>query len=156
MQNEKTKKTKWALRLAGVLVVTILLAVITLFAIKSQNDLQTVLINDIKISVEIATTSQQQARGLCCRTTLKDGHGMLFMYSQPGVHRFWMKDTLIPLDMYWIDKSNKIIHIEHNVQPSSYPKTFGPEADSLYVLETNAGFAEARNIRVGDIAEFDF
>jgi uncharacterized membrane protein (UPF0127 family) len=66
-----------------------------------------------------------------------------------------MKDTRIPLDMYWINSEKKIIHIEHSVQPDSYPKSYGPKEPSQYVLETNAGFAKANNIQVGDVVQFE-
>ncbi len=154
MQNEKTKKTKWALKFVAVVTVVLFSGVLIFFATKSQNDVMTVTINKAELVVEIATTSQEKTQGLCCRDSLPQNHGMLFVYEKPGTHQFWMKDTRIPLDMYWIDASKKIIHIEHSVQPETYPQTFGPEALSQYILETNAGFARAHNIRVGDMVEF--
>ena len=125
-----------------------------IIATKSQNSLKMLTINDTKLSIEIATSSQEKQTGLCCRESLPEYRAMLFVYDSPGNHRFWMKDTKIPLDMYWINSKKKIIYIEHSVQPSSYPKTFGPEDESQYVLETNAGFAKKHNINIGDTINF--
>ena len=155
MQNEKTKKTKWALRLRLSIVILVILVASIIIAINSQNQKPTLTINYTVINIEIATTSQEKSRGLCCRKGLVKNSGMLFVYDKPGDYRFWMKDTLIPLDMYWIDSDKKIVHIEHSVQPSSYPKTFGTNIPSKYILETNAGFAKASSIKVGDTVKFD-
>lgn len=155
MQSEKTKKTKWALRLVGLFVASLVFITLIFFATKSHNDFMTLKINNVELQTEIATTSQEKSRGLCCRDSLPQNRGMLFVYDSPGDYRFWMKDTLIALDMYWIDANKKIVHIEQNVQPSSYPKTYGTETESRYVLETNAGFAKRHNIKVGDTAAFN-
>ena len=79
---------------------------------------------------------------------------MLFVYNKPGDYRFWMKDTKIPLDMFWINSDKQIVHIEKDVQPSSYPESFGSEEPAQYVLETNAGFAKKYQIQNRDIVAF--
>lgn len=79
---------------------------------------------------------------------------MLFVYDEPGDYRFWMKDTKIPLDMFWIDSNKQIVHIERDVQPSSYPKSFGSTKPAKYVLETNAGFADKYKIKNRDNVAF--
>lgn len=136
------------------------LAIVTLFsrhnnATESQNVYSTVTINSKVMNVEIANTSQKHQSGLCCRDRLDPNSGMLFIYESPAVHRFWMKDTRIPLDMYWIDANSKIFFIEENVQPESYPKTFGPIEPSQFVLETNAGYAKNNGIKVGQAVDFE-
>lgn len=153
MQNDVTKKTKLARRLlVGAVAVIVGLSVL-FFAIKSQNELPSVEIGDVVIPVEIAKSSQEKQKGLCCRDSLPENQGMLFVYEKPGNYRFWMKDTRIPLDMYWISSEKKIVYIEQNVQPSSFPKQFGPDIEAQYVLETNTGFAIKHAIRVGDTVE---
>ncbi len=119
-----------------------------------QKNGNSVLIGDNKIYVDIAKTQLQQQKGLCCREKLDANRGMLFVYDTPGEYKFWMKDTLIPLDMYWINAEKKIIYIEKNVQPESYPVSFGPNKPAQYVLETNAGYADKRGIKVGDFVTF--
>jgi hypothetical protein len=127
--------------------------VVVFFATTLQKN-TIITINTTKISIETATTSQKRARGLCCRSSLPKNSGMLFIYDQPGNYRFWMKDTHIALDMYWIDSKKQIIHIEHNVKPETYPKSFGTEKRAQYILETNAGFAKMHAISVGDRVDF--
>jgi len=153
MQNVKTKKIKWALSFS--LVASTILVIVLFFATRSQNGFKTVLINGTKIHVEIATTSQDKEKGLCCRDSLPENQGMLFVYEKPGSYRFWMKDTKIPLDMYWLNPTKKIVHIEHDVDPKTYPKSFGTNIPSQFILETNAGFAKAHNIQIGDTIVFE-
>lgn len=80
---------------------------------------------------------------------------MLFVYDMPGSYAFWMKDTRIPLDIMWLNSEKEIVHIESNVQPASYPKTFVPKMPAQYVLETNAGYAQKYTIKIGDRVEFE-
>jgi len=115
---------------------------------------QTLLVNNNVLNIEIANTPQEREHGLCCRKLLPANAGMLFVYDMPGDYHYWMKDTLIPLDMYWIDASKTIIHIESNVPPASYPKIFGASSPALYVLETNAGYAAKHKIQVGSRVSF--
>lgn len=103
-------------------------------------------------SVELATTPQQQEQGLMYRQSLGKNNGMLFIFPNEGVYPFWMKNTLIPLDMIWIDKSDKVVFISENVQPCKVeicPITI-PAAEATYVLEVNAGAAKEIGLKVGD------
>jgi uncharacterized membrane protein (UPF0127 family) len=124
-------------------------------ATKSHKNIPHVTIKDTIIKVEIANSSQKQKEGLCCRDYLQKDSGMLFVYERPVILKFWMKDTRIPLDMYWINEKKEIIYIEQNVRPESYPKSFGPAIPALYVLETNAGYAKEHGIHVGQIVQLD-
>ena len=65
-----------------------------------------------------------------------------------------MKDTRIPLDMFWIDSDKRIVHIEKNVQPSSFPKSYVSSQSAQYVLETNAGYANEYHISNRDDVAF--
>lgn len=133
----------------------VLLGVIGYFAIQSQKHIAPLSIGGQELTVEIANTSQKRSQGLCCRESLADGQGMLFVYDQPGDYRFWMKDTLIPLDIFWIDADKRIVHIEESVQPESYPESFGSPEPAQYVLETKAGFAKQYDIKNRDKVAFD-
>jgi uncharacterized membrane protein (UPF0127 family) len=154
MQNEKTKKIKSALNFGGAIFIIITTLVVIKFAKTSQNQAQKLKINNTTINIEIAKTSQEKAKGLCCRDSLSPNGGMLFVYDRPDYYAFWMKDTKIPLDIYWIDSGKQIIHIEENILPSSYPKAYVSKQAAQYVLETNAGFAKTHNIKVGDNVAF--
>jgi uncharacterized membrane protein (UPF0127 family) len=155
MQNAKTKKTKLARRLylilAGVLFAGALF--IVFFATDSQK-YTSIQINGSIVNAEIATDSQKQKKGLCCRDSLDANSGMLFVYNKPGNYSFWMKDTQIPLDIIWINSSKNIVHIEADVQPESFPETFSSEDLAQYVLEVNAGWIGENGISVGDQATF--
>lgn len=154
MLSERTKRIRLGHKLAVGVGLIVVIIVVT-FAIKSQNADSTVVINSHKINIEIATTSQEKARGLCCRDSLPENSGMLFVYDTPGLYSFWMKDTQVPLDMYWINEDKKIVHIEHNVSPDSYPRQYVSENPAKYILETNAGYARRHGISVGNKVEIN-
>ncbi|MBI3611149.1 MAG: DUF192 domain-containing protein [Nitrospirae bacterium] len=108
------------------------------------------------LRVEIARTPVEQARGLMFRATLPEDHGMLFIFDRTEAHRFWMKNTLIPLDIVWMDQRKRIIHIEYQVPPCKRDPcpVYGPSAESLYVLEVNAGVAQKGGLRIGTALPF--
>ena len=107
--------------------------------------------------VELAETVDEKVRGLMFREHLDPDKGMLFVYQEEGRRSFWMKNTLIPLDIIWIDEDKKAVFIAVDVQPSgSEPHpTINPDVDAKYVLELNAGTAEKIGLAVGDKLEFD-
>ncbi len=108
------------------------------------------------ISVEIARTMDEQTRGLQGRESLADHTGMLFIFDTPQPYRFWMKDTLIPLDMIWLNSNQHVVYVSANVPPcKNMPcATYGPSVSAQYVLELNANSAAALGIKVGSKAEF--
>ena len=108
------------------------------------------------VVVELALTNQQLQDGLQYRKSLEQGHGMLFVFEKPVEVKFWMKNTLIPLDMIWMDKDKKVLFIKKNAPPclEEICPSYGPDQAAHYVLEVNAGFASAYNVEVGDKAEF--
>ena len=89
------------------------------------------------------------------RTELDKDKGMLFIFDKEGIYPFWMKNTLIPLDMIWIDSSNKVVFISQNVQPckSLICPVIIPSASAKYVLEINAGICEELGLKIGDEVE---
>lgn len=131
------------------------LLLVLYIATVSQKTVTTPLsIKNREFTVEIANTSQKRERGLCCRDSLPADRGMLFVYDSPGDHRFWMKDTRIPLDMIWIDSGKRIVHIEESVQPETYPKSFSADKPAKYVLELNAGTAKKYGFQNRDKVAF--
>lgn len=115
-------------------------------------------IRSASLRVELAQTSEELQRGLQYRDSLPKDQGMLFIFPQNVEAMFWMKNTLFPIDILWIDENRKIIHIEKNVPPcfEQICPTYGPKESVLYVLEANPGFADAHGIAVGDEAVFSF
>jgi len=108
------------------------------------------------INIEVVTDSPDLVRGLKFRSRLKLDAGMLFVFSQRDVHKFWMKDTWIPLDMIWLDDEKRIIDIVTNVPPCQDDPcpSYGQNILSRYVLEINAGQAERWKLSIGDEAKF--
>lgn len=140
--------------IVSLLVVSLGILVFCIVSKRSDNLDTFVEINKETLQVKIATTSQEKEKGLCCRDSLPQNEGMLFVYDQPTDLRFWMKDMRFPLDMIWIDHNKKIVHIEQDVKPSSYPKVFSAKTLAQYVLETNANYVSKHNIKVGDAVSF--
>lgn len=104
-------------------------------------------------SIELATTGQQRARGLMDRTSMPADHGMLFVFAQQSPQSFWMKDTLIPLDMLYFDKDRKLVSMQLNAPPcKGMPcPEFPSNVPAKYVLELNAGTAMKIGAKVGDV-----
>lgn len=122
-----------------------------MLAVRSVSSLSTTTatLGGVSLTVELATTSAAQQLGLGGRTNLPANHAMLFIFKTPGYYGFWMKDTLIPLDMFWLDGSSTVVSFKEDIQPDTYPEVFYPEVPARYVLETNAGFAVAHGIATG-------
>jgi uncharacterized membrane protein (UPF0127 family) len=128
-------------------------------SINSDNKIEQLrlLINNTHIVVELATTSAQIIKGLSGRLSLEPDHGMLFIFSQPSIYRFWMPDMHFPLDMIWIN-NNKVVDISHNVSNDFDPVNptyYKPKEPAQYVLEVNANFSKKNNIKIGDIVKFE-
>ena len=91
------------------------------------------------------------------RQSLPDNRGMLFVFPDENDRSFWMRNTLIPLDMIWIDDGRRIAHIAHDVPPCkadpcpSYP----PNAKAKYVLEVAAGVAARHGLANGQVLRFE-
>ena len=105
----------------------------------NSNNKTTIKINEQNIIAEIAKSDQERATGLMYRETLKPNHGMLFILENSDFHGFWMKNTLIPLDIIWIDEHKKIVDIK-SVDPCVVEncETYFPKEKAKYVLEVNA------------------
>jgi len=74
---------------------------------------------------------------------------MLFVFPKDYKYGFWMKDMLMPVDIFWLDDKGHVVSIAQNVATSTYPNVFYPTEPSRYVLETVAGFARAHDIATG-------
>ena len=103
-------------------------------------------------SVELATTPEDQALGLMFRDSMADDHGMLFLFPSAATRSFWMKNTRIPLDIFYFDENLKLVSVSENAKPCrveqcpAYPST-GP---ARYVLELNGGKALELGVKPGD------
>lgn len=102
-----------------------------------------------QITVEIADTPQTRRIGLMFRRALDEDEGMIFLYDDPGPVSMWMKNTYIPLDMFFVRKDGIIHRIEKHTEPFS-ETTISSEGDVFAVIEMIAGSADRLGIKPGD------
>lgn len=109
-------------------------------------------LNEQEFLVEIADTPLERQQGLMNRNFMPEHQGMLFVFEAEGLRSFWMKNTLIPLDMIWLDSNRKIVDIQtaDPCRVENCPSYLG-NAPAQYVLELNQGVL---NAAVGDTVEF--
>lgn len=105
-----------------------------------------------RFSVELALTREEQTRGLMFRESMADDHGMLFIFPGEAPRSFWMKNTRIPLDIFYFDADLKLVSVARNARPCVAPPCVGypSEGPARYVLELNAGMAARLDVRKGD------
>ena len=109
-----------------------------------------------QVRIEVAADDDTRAQGLMFRDRVPEGAGMLFVFPQSGDYPFWMKNTLVPLDMIWIDDQKRVVHVEPGVPPCkadpcpSYP----PHSIAKYVLELGNGQAAKHRIVNGSTLTF--
>ncbi|QDL93403.1 DUF192 domain-containing protein [Paroceanicella profunda] len=104
----------------------------------------------VRFSVELADDAAERAQGLMFRESMPKFSGMLFVYDQPAEAHFWMKNTLIPLDMLFLDATGTVRHIH----PQAVPGDLTPipsEGPALAVLEINGGLAARLGLKAGDV-----
>ena len=116
-----------------------------------------VLINNKYLLVEVADSPEEREKGLMFRENLCENCGMLFVFEEVGKHSFWMKNTLIPLDMIFIDEEGVIVDILVADPCLEMPcKYYTPSEDVKYVLEVNKETSEINKFMIGDQATFYF
>lgn len=101
-----------------------------------------------RFSVELANTPETRSRGLMFRESMPRSSGMLFIYDSPQRATFWMRNTLISLDMIFTDETGTVRHVHHDAIPGD-ETTIDGGADVLTVLEINGGLARAMGIVPG-------
>ncbi len=106
-------------------------------------------IAEIPVRVEIAETEAERVRGLSDRESLGNVDGLLFIFPEASRHAIWMKDMRFPIDIIWVSQDLKVVSINENATPNSYPAVFRPTEDARYAIETNVHFADTFGIKVG-------
>ena len=103
----------------------------------------------IRLNVEVADSAEERAIGLMHRDSMPSNSGMWFIYETPRWVAFWMRNTLIPLDMIFVDQHGEVQKIHMNARPLD--ETPIPGGDNIqFVLEVNAGLSERYGLRAGD------
>ncbi len=113
----------------------------------------------LPITVEVADDPAERAQGLMFRRALEPQHGMLFIYETPQPASFWMRNTLIPLDIIFMDATGKVRHIQPNARPLDETPIPGaavgdPDPLRLFVLEIGGGEAERLGIYTGQVMAY--
>ncbi len=131
-----------------------------------SSTIKEVCFSDKCFSVEIADSESEKELGLMNRESLAENKGMLFIFDEDGIYNFWMKDTLIPLDIIWINSDKEVVYIKENALPcknlfdekdslkNEQCETFIPDRKAKYVLEINAGKTKELGIKIGETAKF--
>ncbi len=104
----------------------------------------------VEVRVEIADDDAERARGLMHRTALAENRGMLFVFRSEERLSFWMRDTLIPLSIAYMDTEGRIVDIQ-DMEPST--EGYDSAEPAQYALEVNQGFFEEHGVEVGDRTE---
>jgi uncharacterized membrane protein (UPF0127 family) len=134
-----------------VFVIAVLVIIIVMLFVFGKNKPQ-VCIKEKCFSVELAKTDEELSRGLMYRESLNEDRGMLFIFKNEAKHSFWMKNTLIALDIIWINKNGEIIYINKDTPICQFDPctTYSSEKEALYVLEIGAEIVDKYGFNVGD------
>ena len=105
---------------------------------------------EVRVRAEIADDAYEQLRGLMYRTALGEDRGMLFVYPEAEERSFWMKNTLIPLSVAFMDSEGRIVDIDDMKPLDDDPPSYVSAEPAQYALEVNQGFFEEHGVEVGD------
>lgn len=123
----------------------------------NPSELRTVTIDsgseEVEVRVEIADSPAEQAKGLMDRTALAEDRGMLFVFPDEEVRSFWMKNTLIPLSIAYMDSEGRIVDIQDMKPLDDEEPHYVSAEPARYALEVNKGYFEEHGVEVGDRAE---
>ena len=106
-------------------------------------------------AIEVVLTLAAQEQGLMYRKSMPDSAGMLFVFKVSEPLAFWMRNTIIPLDIVYADSAKQIVKIIRNAKPYSEKQLLSVKP-AMYVVELNAGFAEKHGLRKGDFIDFSY
>jgi uncharacterized membrane protein (UPF0127 family) len=107
----------------------------------------------VEVRVEIADDASEQSRGLMYRTALAEDRGMLFVFPDEEERSFWMRNTLIPLSIAFMDSEGRIVDLQDMKPLDDDPPHYVSAEPAQYALEANKGFFEERGVEVGDRAD---
>jgi len=136
-----------------IILLPIILITIGLILLESRNKKEgKVCFKNNCFKVELAVTPEEQKQGLMFRKNLDQDEGMLFVFKEEEEYLFWMKDTLIPLDIIWINQNKEVVFISENTQPCSENdcNSINPDKKAQYVLELKGGRVRDIGLKIGD------
>ena len=108
------------------------------------------------ITAEVAISDEERQLGLMFREKLNPDQGMILVFKDEDFHFIWMKNMKISIDILWLDKEKRIVHIERNVPPCKKPPcaSYSSKIPAMYVLEIKAGMADKNQLKFYDRLEF--
>lgn len=106
------------------------------------------------VNMDIADSNSERGKGLSGRISMKDDQGMIFVFDQPQIQCFWMKDMNFSLDMIWLNEQKEVINIMDSIKPETYPNQFCSDLPAKYVIELTAGSANRLGIQQGQALVF--
>jgi uncharacterized protein len=147
---------KWIFFLGIIILIAIFLSLLFWF---NRRDMRTTeaCFKEHCFIAEVAKTQAQRSQGLMFRKSLWSNGAMLFVFDTSGVHSFWMKNCLIPLDIIWLDDDYKVVAIKPNNKPCPAEgpcPSINPNVLASYVLEINAGLSSKMGLKEGDYFSF--
>ncbi len=149
-------KHKFKLNTNLIISMIIVIALLIFLTINKNQKYTKVCFNDKEICfrAEVADSEAKRQHGLMFRKNLKQDEGMLFIFPIADTYAFWMKNTLIPLDIIWINENREIVFIKKDAQPCKNLACDNiiPTAKALYVFEINSGLVEKFRIKEKDTA----
>jgi uncharacterized membrane protein (UPF0127 family) len=107
-----------------------------------------------ELKVELARTPDQQRTGLMFRTFMPSDQGMLFMFDEAAPRTFWMQNTLISLDIIFLDANGRVVTIHKRTKTNQTTETYPSTGAAKFVLETNADWADQSQLQIGDQIQF--
>ncbi len=109
-----------------------------------------VTIGTTTVFASVADSLPERIAGLSNTPYLPENIVKLFAFASLGSHSIWMKDMNYALDIIWAAEDGKIVHIEEDVKPETFPESFSSPTPAWYVVEANSGFVKKHGIKVGD------
>ncbi len=116
-----------------------------------------VTVNNFNLITDLALTQDQQTKGLAVKNTMNESQGMLFVFEHPSLESFWMKDMKFPIDIIWMDANRSVVYIAPDLKPCPAVgdcPAYVPAKESMYVLETKAGFSHRHDVKPGSQMNF--
>ena len=138
------------------------LLILTLLLVSCTNNIELyddalICFEDYCFQVDIPLSDELKMQGLMHVENLELNKGMLFIFQEQGIYPFWMKNTLIPLDIIWLDENLSVVHIEKAMPCLKDPcKIYNPGVKSTYVLELNQNTSDLINLKVGDVMRIKY
>lgn len=137
---------------AGAVLAVCVAGVAMLFSITDRKSM--ISVGGQLVHARVADTESSRQQGLSGTKPLEENEAMLFVYDYPTRPGIWMKDMNYSIDIVWLDASKKVIYIERDVSPETYPRVFLPQSDAQYVIELPAGFSQKHGLGLGQVVSF--